>query len=442
MGKSADGIALIGGGLAGLSAAAGLVDRGLEVKLFEKEPFLGGRASSFSWNGKKVDIGQHLHAAAFNNYLEFLKKIGLGDEIWTQGRLEAPLINRERVKGTLKAGYLSAPIHLFSSFLTYPFLGFRDKISCVRPYLEALSGERSSAEGKTFADWLSSKGVTQNALEKIWNPPILATLNAPTSKVDASMGLMIVKRVLMDKEEGRLGALRAPLSDIGRGAAEYIEDKGGEVFTSTGVESLEAKEGGGFGLKLESGKKIEAGCCISALPVPELEEILSNGMEEKVSLGSSGFDWDPIVNVNLFYPESPFEEFFLGTVDTDIQWLFDAGKIRGGEEGHLTISISHAREEIEEDPERLARRMDETLRGLFPKALGETQLEDFLVVKQKRATFRPSPGIQDRRPGTETSLPGFFLAGDWTDTGWPSTMEGAVRSGLNACEAAEGYLRD
>ena len=431
---------VVWGGLAGLSAACMAAEGNYSVLLVEEKPFLGGRAASFEWKRNILDVGQHLHVAQFSHYLAFARKLGLSNQIYTQPELEVDLIDADGAKASIGSSFLPPPLHLGPSLMDFPYLNPLDKLRITGPVLAGLlPANFSSRRREVFGDWLRRYGASNSTIRQLWNPIIIATLNAPVDKVSVQLGLMILRRVLLSKKGGRLGWLKCPHSVMMDRARQYIESRGGKVQVSTSVSAVNVDDGEFRSVVTGDGEKIHGETCISAVPSHELLSLLPKDMQNHDHFENfTGIQWNPIVNLHMFLDRPVMEEVMLGVVGSDTQWLFDIEEIKDVSEGpHLCASISYAKDLIQSRPDRILAKAISQLRKFLPK-LRDAEVRDYAVLKQPRATFSPHPKTQGLRPESNTPVSGLYLAGDWTDTGWPSTMESAVRSGLQACREATG----
>lgn len=431
-----DKIVIIGGGLAGLSAAVKIQKSypNYDLHLFEKSPTLGGRTNSVHYKGKEIDIGQHLHVYDFHSYRRFIREIGLGEKLYTQPTLNAQFRGNSGLKGTITGSILPPPIHLLPSIIRFPFLTKMEKLSSVLPAAKAaLSSNKTDNEEISFGTWLKKQGVRESTRNKLWNSIVVPTLNATVDRVSKDMGLMILRRVLLDKDEGRLGYLKSPLVDIGRYAKDYIEDRGGKVETEQGVADIDRSHRG-FSLKFASGKITRTNSLISAVPAPELEEMLSESIMQEFSCKFFQLSWNSIANVHLFYDLPVMDRDFFGMMEGIRGWVFNV-RWDGSDPGtHICVSISDPGKLYDLPGPDLTETVSDQIETVLPRA-DSNELVDSLVIKRPRATILVDPGSGSLRPPATTPVESFYLAGDWTDTGWPSTMEGAVKSGINAADA-------
>jgi zeta-carotene desaturase len=438
-------VLILGGGLAGLAAGCELADReGLELTLIERRPYLGGRASSFFHKGlgEEVDLGQHVFLRCCSAYLTFLRKIGAQEMVSLQPRLSLEVRGRDGRVGLIRGSPLPGPLYLFPSILRLPFLSPREKLRLLPALARALTSRRSRAEG-TFREWLERHGQGRTAeSERFWDFLILPTLNDHSENVTARMGLMVLQEAFLKGHAADLGYPRVGLSHLAAKAGDYILERGGELILGKGAEALQIEGDLARSARLSDGQVLEADGFIIALPPEGLLRILSQEWQLHSFFARAGqLAWNPIVNLYLWLDRPVLEGELLAFLDSPVQWVFNKSKILGrtrpGQE--LCLSLSGAWELISLPPERLFQMLLEELRRLLP-GVREAKVEQYLVVKQLRATISLVPGMEAYRLPSRTPIKNLFLAGDWTDTGWPSTMEGAVRSGLEAARHLIDYL--
>ena len=438
-------VAVLGGGLAGLSAARSLIDMGFQVSLVEKRPFLGGRAYSFHSREtvSEVDNGQHVFMGCCTYYIDFLNALGAYGNATLQDSLHAEVI-RDGKRGSLSSLPVLGPLHLIPSFVRYPHLRIGDKARAVYGLLRAgLIDRRKNAESLdslTFYEWLKRHRQSDRAIENLWNLIILPTLNDDVRNVNADMALMVIQEgLLKGPRDAAIGYARVGLSSIAAVPGQrYIEERGGSVVLRKTVRSLLFDDDRMCGVQLSNGSILEADAYVSALPFTTLldclppERAVDPFFAPVADLASS-----PIVNVHLWYDRRIMEEPFVAFLESPIQWVFNRSLIQGDYASsgqYVCISISGAWEFIDRPKEDLRRLFEEEMRRMFPLARGAA-VQKSLVIKQPDATFRCVPGVASRRPSQTTPIHNLFLAGDWTRTDWPSTMEGAVRSGVYAARA-------
>lgn len=421
---------VIGGGLAGLAASTRLLEQGYpgDLILLEKNPEVGGRTGFIEYGDRTLDLGQHMHVSGFDYYRKFITRIGLADDLATQESLDVEFRDKSGRVGRVRSNELPPPFHLISATYGFPFISLLDKLSLVGPLLSSLlTSSGAEARTESFGAWLRKRGASEKSIEGLWNQIIVPTLNADVDQVSVKMGLMILKRVLLDKSGGRLGRLNGSLAKVGRSAVEFIESKGGRVRTSHPVERIE-KDNGEYVVGLSNGEEISSEELLSAVPGHALKKILSKPLLDKFTHRFWELEWNSIINVHLFFDETVMEEGFFGFMEGTAGWVFNVSKDSEESGKHICLTISDPGELEDLDPDELVEKVRIDLSSPLP-AIKDAELLDSVALYQPRATFKASPNSQALRPPQNPSPDGLFLAGDWTDTGWPATMEGAVRSG-------------
>ena len=442
---------VIGGGLAGIAAAVRLAESGWRVTLLEARSSLGGRAFSFvdRETGRDLDNGQHVIVGACRNLIAFFERIGVGDLWHVQPRLNVDVYDRAGRRGKLYGLGGPAPAHLLAAFVTYRHLTLGDKCRAIRGVIAAMLADRHSDEMDTtsFYDWLRAHGQSERCIYNLWNVIIEGTLNDNIRDVSAAMGLMIIQDgLLQGRREINLGYPKAPLGQaVGAPSEAYLRQLGVRTILGCPVHAIEADADGLVQRVAASGERVfSADAYVSAAPFWILPTLIPDHLADKAPFDSlTGLQASPIVNVHLKYDRPVMDGDFCYFLDSPLQWVFNDSLIRGSDGSRggqvLTVSISAAWDHIDLPRTELASRIADEMRTTFPKAR-QAQLVNSTVVKQRNATFRCTPGAQRFRPGPVTASPNLFLAGEWTDTGWPSTMEGAIISGYNAAAAVMSSL--
>ena len=438
---------VVGGGLAGLASACALLDRGYRVTLVEKRPFLGGRAFSFRdpETGQEVDNGQHVFLGCCSAYIGFLERLGVLDRTARQARLRVPVRHPDGRMGVLGAClWLPAPLHLLPSFLAYPHLGWKEKLRAMAAFFHIWRTDRAAArerlEGQTFLQWLEDRGQSSRSVDRLWDLFVLPALNDASSAVSAASAFMVFKEGLLGgRHNADIGYSRVGLTALISDAAQsFIHSRGGAVLLDKSVLSLDVRDGVVTAARLSGGQVLEADCFVSALAWDGLHRLLPSPWAEEPSLAAAAsMEAAPIVGIHVWYDRQVMEEEFLAVVDSPLQWVFNKSRIQGvdGPGQYVCVSLSGAWDFAPMSKEELRRLFSAELERVFPRAK-DARIERFIVVKQLAATFRPTPGADGLRPTTVSPIPNLFLAGDWVQTGWPSTMESAVRSGVQAAQAA------
>ena len=438
-------VAVLGGGLAGLSAARRLLERGCGVTLVERRPFLGGRAYSFrdGRDGPEVDNGQHVFLGCCAYFVDFLQAIGSFDQTYLPKNLRAEVL-RDGATGILSSVPFLGRLHLVPSLLMYPHLGLNDKLRVVYGLLSARFTNRSKnsarLDGESAYDWLKRHHQTDLAIDRLWNLFILPALNDDVRNVSADMALMVFQEALLKgPSEAAIGLSRVGLTSLnGEPAARLIEDAGGSLLSGKSVRSIEVNDGAVAGIHLSDGTILRADAYVSALPYWALLDSLPEGVAgDSFFSRASALESAPIVGIHLWYDRPVMYQDFVVFLDSPVQWVFNKSLIQGDDAGkgqYVCISISGAWEFAGRPKEELIETFTEEMARLFPRAVG-AKVERSFVVKELSATFRPQPGAAKHRLPQRTPISNLFLAGDWTQSGWPATMEGAVRSGVFAADA-------
>lgn len=429
---------MCGGGLAGIAAACEASLLGADVTLVERRPFLGGKAYSFTDEhaGVEVDNGQHVFLGCCTAYIAFLKLIGAYGDTTLQRALDAPVRDRAGRAGALRASRLPAPFHLGPSFATYPLLTGAEKAAAVRALLAlGVLGESQRAEldEVTFAEWLAAHGQGARAIERFWDLIVLPTCNDRSDRVSAALATFVFQEGFFRTRTGSaIGWSRVGLTRlVDPPARRFLGSRGAQVVTGRGVTAA----GEGY-VELSDGSRLHADGVVLALPPDRVREVCPDALPRAVDLGSS-----PIVNVHVWYDRPVMDGLFTAVVESPAQWVFNRTAMADlpGPGQHLAVSISGARDEVGRSKAALIEEITTELRELFPRARS-AEVERAACVKEPEATFAAAPGQAGNRPGSRTPISGLVLAGAWTDTGWPATMEGAVRSGLRAAREASRNL--
>jgi squalene-associated FAD-dependent desaturase len=424
-------VAVVGGGLAGLAAAIACADGGAEVTLYEGRSRLGGATFSFERNGLELDNGQHVALRCCTAYLGFLRRIGSAGLLPLQPRLRVPVLREGMPPASISRTGLRPPLHLASSLLRYAPLSLSERLSAARAAsaLGRLDPADPVLDTQTFASWLRARGQSENAIAALWNLIALPTLNLPAEDASLAVAVKVFRTGLLDAADASdIGVPSVPFRLLhAEPAAAALEAAGGRIHASTPVRSV----GAGGEITLEHGID-EADAVVLALPHEAVAAVAPTGAADPVAL--AGLGTSPIVNVHVHYDRPVLDEPLAAALDSPVQWIFDRTRASGARDGQLVaISLSHAVEEIGASVSALRDRYLPALERLLPRAR-EAEVLDFAVTHEPRATFAAVPGTAKLRPGARTPVPGVYLAGSWTDTGWPATMESAVRSGLAAAK--------
>lgn len=431
-------VAVVGGGLAGISAGSALANAGYDVELFERRPYLGGRASSYEHpgTGEVVDNCQHVLLGCCTNLIDFYRRLGVEDQIrWYD---EITFLLPGGRSSVLKPSFLPAPMHAGPAFLSSGVLDFKDKMAISRALL-ALVPALPSDDGQDFLTWLRHHGQTKRSVDRFWAPVLISALNEDLDRVSVRYAALVFRdSFLKSAEAGRMGLPAVPLSQLYGEAARYIEAHGGKVHLRAPVESL-ATDDNGVVVRV-GGQEVRADYALLATPFNALEKLLPDTPElEPLREQTHFFATAPITGIHLWFDRevTPLEHAVL--LERTIQWMFQKSKILAArrdsaEKGsYIELVVSASTSLVEKPRGEIIDLAVRELAEYFP-AVREAKLTKATVIKEVHATFSPVPGSDAYRPSHISPWPRLFLAGDWTATGWPSTMEGAVRSGYAAAE--------
>jgi squalene-associated FAD-dependent desaturase len=543
-------VAIVGGGLAGLAAACALSENGFRVTVFERRPYLGGRASSYEHpgTGEVVDNCQHVLFALCTNLIAFYRTIGIENKIRWFDRMT--FIEPGGRQSVLEPTFLPAPLHVTPSFFRLKFLSMRDKLSVARGLAALIGPVAKNKEEESFQDWLVRHRQTPAAIERFWKPILVSALSEEMDRIAVPYAAQVVRESMKSRNARRMGIPTVPLTHLYDAARDYISERGGSVRLRNSIQSFLPTENG-VRLKLQDSEE-EFDYAVLAVPFDSLARLLPDSIDSReLREKLAHFETSPITGVHFWFDRQITDLPHAVLLDRTIQWMFHKSQLlkkevspaRGSEkisrtaeqagsskapapegrnilaqdvspgyEGELIESRRDDRKALEgrnnlahapsaslrasstpayvnnvADPEgrnilaqdvspgyenkRTESRRDDTdspgentqasyvelvissskslieksrqeiidlalkeLREFFPQAR-DAKLVKATVIKEVNATFSPTPGIDRHRPHPQTVWPRVFLAGDGTATGWPATMEGAVRSGYLAAEA-------
>lgn len=435
---SAPRVLVVGGGLAGCAAALACADAGVRTTLLEARARLGGATYSFQRDGLWLDNGQHVHLRCCTAYREFIRRIGAADMVTMQPRLDIPVIHPDRGLARLRRTDLPAPLHLAASLATYRHLTPWERLSLGRAALalEQLDLEDATLDQQTFGAWLHDQRQSEAAIEALWSLIVRPTVNLPAARASLWLAAMVFQVGLLgDAAAGDVGYTLTPLARAhGEQVAHALATAEMEVRLSNAASAIQVEADERPSARVD-GTRVEAEALILAVPHLQAGELLPASSRPNTrpfaELGSV-----PIVNLHVVYDRTVMDEPFVAAIGTPVQWVFDRTTSSGLSEGQcLAVSLSGAEEFAHAPTEELQARFVPELARVFPRA-DQALVQGFYVTREHHATFRQAPGSHALRPGPATNLRGVYLAGAWTATGWPATMEGAVRSGLHAARAA------
>jgi zeta-carotene desaturase len=462
-------VAIVGGGLAGLAAACALAGNGFRVTVFERRPYLGGRASSYEHpgTGEVVDNCQHVLFGSCTNLLAFYKTIGIENKIRWFDRMT--FIEPGGRQSQLEPTFLPAPLHLTPSFLGFKFLNASDKVSLARGLTALILGTPKD-DGTSFQDWLARHHQTPNAIERFWKPILVSALSEDLDRIAIPYAAQVVRESMKSPEARRMGIPQVPLTELYDAARDYISAQAGTIRLRASVQSFSPTSQGVCVKLQDSEEDFDYG--VLAVPFDSLAKLLPDSVEgasnpsrdlrEKLT----HFETSPITGVHLWFDRQITDLPHAVLLDRTIQWMFHKSQLlnRDGRTGnadaatregtasavplgaatpaaratasdssYVELVISSSKSLRDKPRQEIVDLALTQLREFFPAARDAVLLKS-TVIKEVNATFSPVPGIDRYRPASQTAWPRIFLAGDWIATAWPATMESAVRSGCIAAE--------
>jgi len=432
-------VIVIGGGVAGMAAAVRLAEHGTRVTLLETRKRLGGRATSHldPQTRKEIDNCQHVVLGCCTNIVDLYERLGASTAI--QWHDEMYFADKQGRAWTFADDPLPAPLHLTRALLGYKGLSLSGRLNVARAMNAMLRARRGECESITFAEFLNRCRTSRAAIDRFWNPIVRGACNLPIDQVSAASAMQVFQQGFMAHPAGwRMGVAQMPLHHLYRRVPTLIEAAGGKVLHGLGIESLSFRGGRVTGVQAKSGQMFEADAVISALPQDRLAKITPPELvEADARLRSlNDIQASPIIGMHLWLDRPVLDRSHLFFVDGRIDWLF-AAPGDSGEGQHLHTGISAAQDYVAWSSDDLLAMAMEELRAYAAAlpAAADAELARGVVIREKRATIAPVPGAEAHRPATAGDGSNLLLAGDWTDTGWPSTMEGAARSGYAAAGA-------
>jgi len=435
-------VVVIGAGVAGLSAATALAERGIGVHVLEARPAAGGRCSAFTdpVSGERVDNGQHVLFGCYAETFRFLRRIDAASGVRLQPTLRVGIVDREGRRSRLECPRWPAPMHLAGGLWRWSALDWRDRLAPLR-LVRALRSNRRLPPATTVRQWLVAHGQTDQLIDLLWEPLAVAALNESIDVAGAEPFRLVLARMFSsDRQDSSIALPLVPLDELFVAPSRaLLEGRGGRLETSSRARLTFEAQTSGLVVRVR-----ETTMCPRAVICAVAWHALPDVLPAVVSLSgvidaARATAASAIVTVNLWFDRPVIDESFVGMPGREMQWIFDKQRLLGERSSHLSL-VSSGADHI------AARRNDEILdiavqevQAAFP-ASREAVITRSIVVREKRATFSVAPG-QPGRPGTVTSVPGLFLAGDWIDTGLPATIESAAVSGHRAADAVLEYLK-
>lgn len=437
---------VLGAGLAGLAAACDVAGAGGRAIVLERRPWAGGKAYSFAERetGAAVDNGQHIAMRCTTAYRDFLQQIGTAGLMRWQERLRVPVFDADGRRSDLAAAPLPAGLHLGPSFVRYAHLDWLDKLRVARAIVAMRRMDeraRLATDAISFGDWLRAHGQSASAIAGFWDLIVVPALNCRCDDASAAQALFVFREgFLKSSESAAIGVPIAGLSALHADpAVRYIEERGGDVHTGTTAEAIEIEGGWVSGVRLASGERVTGDAYICALPPQQALAVLPSEVRDATPFAHlAAMRTSPIVNVHLWFDGAIADVAFAAFTGCDLQWCFRPDADAATRDEHVVISLSAAERYAAMTKAELVALLIPQIERALPASRGRTLLRS-AVIKELGATFVPAPGL--RRPGTRTPVGNLVLAGAHVDTGWPATMESAVRSGRLAAAAALAMQR-
>lgn len=449
--SSTKAVAIIGGGVAGMSAACALAEAGFRVRLVERRSYLGGRANSYLHPGvnEVIDNCQHVLFGCCTNLIGFYRRIGALERIhWSDGMTMIEpgaegKPGRRSPLGPSKLGPigLPAPLHALPKVLAAKAFTRADKLALARAF-RALLRPIPQDTTEDLASWLRRNGQTRGTIERFWRLVIASALNADLESIALPYAAKVVRELFMNSAEaGRMGVSTVPLSELYAGAAEFLRGRGSEVMFNANVESALWDAGTEQWRLATRAGTLTADFLVLALPFEATAKLIpqmppADGAAKLTAQIARHEHW-PICSVHLWFDREITDLEHAILLDRELHWMYNKGRLqpwRNLRGSYLELLVSASRSFAALTREQAIEKAVSELREFFPEA-AQAKLEKAAVVKEVRATFGVPPEIDAARPGAVSPWPNCFLAGDWTATGWPSTMESAARSGHLAAEA-------
>jgi squalene-associated FAD-dependent desaturase len=435
-------VIVVGGGLAGLSAACALAEAGHQVRLLEKRRYLGGRASSYEHpgTGEVIDNCQHVLLGNCVNLIDLYRRLGVSDAIRWFDRMT--FLEPGGRRSILEPSFLPAPFHDMPAFLRAAAFSFSDKLAIGRGLIAFISGVPNDSE-ENFAQWLARHGQTRGAIERFWKPVLVSALNEDPERMSVHYaGQVIRKSLLLSPGAGRMGVPTIPLSDLYSRAIDYVQSRGGQVDLNSAPGSFHWSGEGGQWTVTAGGQIFSSDAIVLALAFEGLSKLLpllpANPEADQLAKDLGGFEHSPITGIHLWFDREITELDHAILLDATIQWMFNKSRLqaekRRHEPGYVELVVSASKSLVGMQRQEIIVLAVRELAEFFPLA-GQAKLLKAAVVKEVRATYSIRPRLDSLRPSSASPWPAVVLAGDWIATGWPATMEGAVRSGYMAAEA-------
>ena len=436
---------VIGAGIAGIAAAIAATEKGYKTTVIEARQYIGGRARSFveKTTGETIDNGQHVMMGCYHSMLKVIRTLGTDKLIYRQKALKVIFYDSDGRSDVLDSGKLPGKLGIAAGIMGLKKVSVQSRLYAL-VFAIKLGLRAKQKVGETSLQYLKRMNQSDEMIHRLWEPLIIATLNARPEEADATLLIEVLKRAFFGgKEASQLVLPRVGLSELVDPLSEWLKERGGDVRLSTSVDTLQMNGDSTVSVILDNGEELNADIIISTVPAFALrrfanEDIL--GRESFTLLNELVFS--PIVSIYLWFDSDFMEESFCAMLNTTTQWVFNRRHIADSEQtqkekypGHISLTISAGNELVTTSPEQVVMQCWEEIKQCFPKAKS-ANLKEWKVIKEKQATFLATPSIESRRPHTLTKAKNFYIAGDWTATGLPATLEGAAQSGFDAVRIA------
>jgi len=430
-------VGVVGGGLAGLAAGCALASAGFRVTLLERRPYLGGRASSYQHpgTGEVIDNCQHVLLGCCTNLIEFYERTGVANSIrWFE---KMTFLEPGGRASEIGPSTLPAPLHTAPAFLRAACLDLPDKLAIARAMI-ALAPATPDDTGEPFLAWLRRHGQTDRAIDRFWKTILVSALNEDVDRMSVPYAAQVMREsFLKSAAAGKMGVPTIPLTDLYNAAGEYIRAHGGDVRCRTSVDSFRAEMSH---VRLAIGSRDDIfDYVVVAVPFDGLAQLLPDTSASQPLRDSlARFETSPITGIHLWFDREISDLEHAVLLDRTIQWMFHKSRLQkrehNGHGSYVELVVSSSKSLVEKSRQEIVDLAVQELKEFFPAAR-DAQLVKSTVIKEIHATYSPKPGVELNRPQPQTVWPRVYLAGDWTATGWPATMEGAVRSGYLAAQS-------
>ena len=440
-------VVIAGAGVSGLAAGVGLAELNIPVIVLEQRPYPGGRAYSFTdaETGTVIDNGQHVLIAGYHRTMHLLEKIGTRKSITVQSQPSILLHHPQKGFGRFRIPPLPPPWHAAAGILTFPLMPLNDRLALLRARKFIMGNPELDAQiaGWTIDRWLDHVGQSAEARISLWEPLAVSIMNERTTHASALLFSRALRQAFLENRHSASMAIpTVGLSALyAAPAKEFIERNGGTVRCNADVEAVNASGQEATSVVLRGGETIDCSACILSVPSDRVRSLLPEILREAGYLaGLENLPVSPIVSLHLWFSKNFTTHTFFGLIGRRVQWVFNKSLLNAeqGPGGHVSAVISAAHDFVSLSNDDLVRIAVEDLRSTFGAVIGSPR--HAVVIREKRATISPSPEAEPMRPANTTPFSNLFLAGDWTATGLPATIEGAIVSAENCVTAVKALM--